>query len=95
MNKLVRALFVFDDGSGTGASLYAGGDFTSAGGVAVDRIARWNGSRWSGVDSAFNGTVNAFATWDAGSGPALIVGGGFSNSASGDSFLAQWGCAGR
>ncbi len=96
MNKPVTALFVFDDGSDTGALLYAGGDFTSAGGVVVDRIARWNGVRWSGLDGAFfNGEVNAFTTWDAGSGPALIVGGGFSLSASGDSFLSAYGCPDR
>src|SRR5260221_5773104 len=39
------ALGVFDDG--TGAALYAGGDFTSAGGVAASCIARWNGAQWS------------------------------------------------
>src|SRR5206468_3719208 len=40
----VRALTVYDDGSGP--ALYAGGGFTDAGDVAVNRIAKWNGSSW-------------------------------------------------
>ena len=36
----VTNLVVFDDG--TGSALYAGGIFTSAGGVGVGHIARWN-----------------------------------------------------
>jgi hypothetical protein len=38
-------LQVFDDGSGP--ALYAGGNFTSAGGVPAERVARWNGTSWS------------------------------------------------
>lgn len=38
----VETLAVFDAGSGP--VLVAGGSFTSAGGVAVDRLATWNGS---------------------------------------------------
>src|SRR5438552_18823760 len=47
----VNALTVFDDGAGGGPALYAGGTFTIAGGVAANRIAKWNGSsgRWSAV----------------------------------------------
>ena len=29
--------------------LYAGGRFTTIGGVAADRIARWDGSAWSAI----------------------------------------------
>jgi trimeric autotransporter adhesin len=32
-----------------GGSLYAGGNFTTAGGVAAPNIARWNGSAWFAV----------------------------------------------
>lgn len=38
----VRALAVDSQGN-----LYAGGDFTSAGGIAANYIARWDGSAWS------------------------------------------------
>ena len=40
----VRALAVHDDGSGE--ALYAGGFFSSADGVTVGRIARWDGAAW-------------------------------------------------
>ena len=45
----VHALAVFDDGSGP--ALYAGGDFTTAGGVPANHIAKWNGSSWSALGS--------------------------------------------
>ena len=34
--------------SGSG-NLYAGGDFTTAGGVGANHIAKWNGSAWSAL----------------------------------------------
>jgi hypothetical protein len=43
----VNALAVHDDGSGP--ALYAAGVFGSVGGVAANRIARWNGASWSPV----------------------------------------------
>ena len=42
----------FDDGAGL--ALYAGGSFLGAGGVTVNRIARWNGSSWSALGSGVN-----------------------------------------
>jgi hypothetical protein len=42
----VYAQAVFDDGSGEEA-LYVAGDFSSAGGVAATRIAKWDGTTWS------------------------------------------------
>ena len=35
----------------SGGDLYAGGDFTTAGGVPAKRIAKWNGSAWSALGS--------------------------------------------
>jgi hypothetical protein len=73
----VRALAVFDDGSGP--ALYAGGDFATAGGVFVSRIARWNGTTWSTLTSpggvGVSNTVHAMTVFDDDSGPALYVGG--------------------
>ena len=43
------ALTTFDDGGGV--ALYAGGDFTAAGGAAARRIAKWDGSTWSALGS--------------------------------------------
>src|SRR5262249_36630818 len=79
------ALAVFDDGAG--AALYAGGTFTSAGGVPANRIAKWDGTSWSAVGSGVVGaifslqpSVNALATFDDGSGPALYAGGTFTSA---------------
>ena len=66
---------MFDDGSGP--ALYAGGEFTSAGGVAANYIAKWNGSSWSALGSGMNGIVYALTVFDDGSGPALYAGGVF------------------
>jgi predicted phage tail protein len=57
-----------------GTSLYAGGWFTSAGGVTVNQIARWNGSAWSALGSGTDGAVNALAVM----GTSLYAGGWFS-----------------
>lgn len=79
LNGGVRALIVFDDGSGGGPALYAGGDFTHAGSEIVNRVAKWDGRRWTPLGGGTNATVNAFAVFDdgSGSGPALHVGGAF------------------
>ena len=55
MNNSVRALTVFDDGSGL--ALYAGGTFTVAGGVDSARIAKWDGAQWSPLGWGLNGSV--------------------------------------
>ncbi|MEZ4512631.1 MAG: hypothetical protein R3C62_12210 [Chloroflexota bacterium] len=88
------------DGSGSGMSstvnalawdgryLYAGGSFTSAGGVAASRIARWDGSSWHSLGSGMNSTVNALA-WD---GSKLYAGGSFTSAGgvAGTSYIARW-----
>jgi len=93
-SPIVRALTVFDDGSGAGPALYAGGDFTTAGGGTAFRIAKWDGEAWSALGSGMSqGFVHALTVFDDGSGagPALYVGGTFS-SAGGVSArtIAKW-----
>ena len=39
----------------SGTNLYAGGDFTTAGGVPANHIAKWNGSAWSALGSGIDG----------------------------------------
>lgn len=79
----VRALNVFDDG--TGLALYAGGVFSTAGGVSATNIAKWNGSSWLALGSAMTGNssfspyVHSIAVYDSGSGPTLVVGGFFTS----------------
>src|SRR5262245_10982640 len=65
----VHASLVFDDGSGP--ALYAAGSFTSAQGVLVENIARWNGQEWQPVGYGFDDAVDALAVFDDGTGPAL------------------------
>ncbi|MEX2218517.1 MAG: GC-type dockerin domain-anchored protein [Phycisphaerales bacterium] len=88
----VQALAAFDDGSGP--ALYVGGAFTSAGGVAgTGRIARWDGESWSSVAGGTNNAVNALTVYDDGGGPALYVGGGFTNAGGVPANrIARWGC---
>jgi hypothetical protein len=78
----VSALTVFDDGSGP--ALYAAGFFSLAGGVPANAIARWDGSSWSalgqGIGNGVQGSISALATFDDGSGPALYVGGFFTEA---------------
>ncbi|MFZ1459841.1 MAG: fibronectin type III domain-containing protein, partial [Ignavibacteria bacterium] len=44
-----------------GNDVYAGGEFTSAGGVSAINIAKWNGTNWSALGSGLNGTVRSIA----------------------------------
>ena len=90
----VNALEVYDDGSGSGPALFAGGSsFTTAGGVTASRIAKWDGTSWSALGTGANSFVRALAVFDDGSGSGLAwyVGGQFSTvgerSANG---IAKW-----
>jgi len=69
---------VFDeDGPGPSpARLFIAGTLTSAGGVPVNQIARWDGSRWSDGGAGFPGSdIRAMKVIDngGGGGPALYV----------------------
>ncbi len=89
---LVHTLAAYDDGSG--AALYVGGGFDTAGGVQVNSIARWDGTAWSSLGNGVSGgnrRVYALREFDDGSGAALYVGGEFI-SASGVivNYIAEW-----
>ncbi|MCP4549165.1 MAG: hypothetical protein GY835_22150, partial [bacterium] len=81
-NHSVHALAVYDDGSGE--ALYAGGWFTTAGTVAVNQIARWDGTAWSALSgpagTGTDGPVYALAVVDDGTGEALYAGGEFTTA---------------
>jgi hypothetical protein len=87
VNSWVNAIAVVPNGIG-GAYVYAGGHFTSAGGVAADHIARWDGSNWSAVGAGLSGgDVYALATKDT----SLYAGGGFTSSGLLDlRHIAKW-----
>jgi hypothetical protein len=54
-NPVVSALAV------SGTNVYAGGSFTNAGDIAVNNIAKWNGSAWSPLGSGM-GNLNGIPT---------------------------------
>ena len=68
---------------GNGEALYATGTFVAAGGVAANRIARWDGNSWSGISGGvgrpdFDSAYAAAAFDDGtGGGTELYVGGDF------------------
>jgi hypothetical protein len=74
----VLALTVFSDLNGP--ALYAGGDILFFGGVAVNHIARWNGSSWSALGGGLDNRVNTLKVFDDSNGPALYVGGDFAHA---------------
>jgi hypothetical protein len=78
----VRALAV------SGATLYAGGLFTTVGGNSAPYIARWDGSSWSALGSGMNAWVYALAV----SGSGTLYAGGTFTTANGNAanYIAQW-----
>jgi hypothetical protein len=74
----------------SGSTLFAGGYFTNAGGVAANSIAQWNGSSWSALGSGMGGDdpiVSALAV----SGSTLFAGGQFTNAGGvAATNIAQW-----
>lgn len=83
-----------------GNDLYAGGWFTTAGGITVRCVAKWNGSSWSALcsgmtaaywsdDGEYNTTPYVYAL--AVSGSDLYVGGYFNTAGDADAnFIAKW-----
>ena len=68
--------------------LVAGGQFTTAGGVAANRIARWDGSSWSSLGSGLNGTVFGLAVLPSGD---LVAGGTFTTAGGAAArYVARW-----
>ena len=83
----VSKLIVHDDGSG--AKLYAAGEFSYIGGTTASRIASWDGSLWRPLGSGMSDTVRALAVHDDGTGEKLYVAGPFTGSVSGTR-LSVW-----
>lgn len=77
MNEPVLAL------AASGSDLYAGGEFTTAGGSAANNIAKWNGSNWSALGSGMGSTLSGtlpFVYALAVSGSDLYAGGAFTTA---------------
>ena len=67
LNGNVYALAVASSGE-----VYVGGIINQAGGVAVNNVAKWNGTAWSSLGSGVNGNVKALAV--ASSGAVYVCG---------------------
>jgi WD40 repeat protein len=86
---------VYDLAFGPDGSLYAGGNFGTAGGVAANNIARWDGSQWhplgGGMTGGYNPWVSALAFGPDGS---LYAGGRFTTTGGvAANSIARWGAA--
>ena len=81
LNGYVRAIAV------SGTNVYAGGEFTQAGGNPADYIAKWDTitNTWSALGGDLNGYVRAIAV----SGTDVYVGGQFTDL-SGAYYIAKW-----
>jgi len=74
----------------SGTNLYAGGNFTTAGGLPANGIAQWNGSRWSALGPGM-GTNFPWVQALAVSGTNLYAGGTFTAAGGGAAdTIAQW-----
>jgi len=83
MNAAVHSLAVAPDGT-----LYAGGSFTTAGGGAASKVAAWNGTSWSALDSGLSSTAYALKFGPDG---ILYAGGSFTNAGGGGAnYIAAW-----
>jgi hypothetical protein len=70
-----------------GDTVYAGGNFTLAGGAAANYIAQWNGTNWSAMGSGMNNSVQTLAVL----GSTLYAGGQFTTAnGSGPPYIARW-----
>jgi len=69
-------------------TIYAGGRFTTIGGVSANRIAKWNGSSWAALGSGLNGEVQDIAIAPDGT----VYAGGSFTTAGGVSanYIAKW-----
>jgi hypothetical protein len=75
----ITDLRVFDDGPGP--ALYAVGAFTSIGGVAARRSAKWDGATWAEVGGGIGPLFpTSLEVADLGDGPHIYVGGWFSEA---------------
>lgn len=77
----IHAFAVHDFGAGS-RLVAAGGDFASR------SVRAWDGLTWTQIGASFNNTVRALCVYDDGAGPALFVGGDFSNG--GMQHIARW-----
>ncbi len=80
-NRSISAIAV------AGGKVYAGGDFTSIGGVAASRIAVWNGTNWAPLGTGVDDRVTVIVA----RGDDVYVGGSFQTAGGAPATrLAKW-----
>ena len=84
--------FSVSDLAVVGGNLYASGNFTNAGGVIVNRVAKWNGSAWSALGSGLARSFGSVTVTVLGArGNDLFAGGSIEYAGGKPSFLfARW-----
>ena len=88
----IDLLTVYDDGSGSGLSLFGSGSDTDDSGDIIGRVVRWNGSEWSAFGSDLNNPADAMQPFNDGKETALYVAGSFTVAGSLSSrHIAKWG----
>ena len=75
LDRGLRGMTVYD--LGAGPALYVGGGFNTAGGNPALRIAKWDGTQWSGFGSGPDRTVNGLGGSAVSGTPLLYVTGSF------------------
>ena len=91
VNGIVRALYGGSTSGDTG--LYVGGEFTTAGGLTVNYVARWDGSSWAPLTDSSTGGIgtDGYVYALISDNSDLYVGGGFTNAGSqGANYIAKW-----
>ncbi|HZW10086.1 MAG TPA: GC-type dockerin domain-anchored protein [Phycisphaerales bacterium] len=88
VDDTVFAMAAFDYGAGQ--ALYVGGNFETAGGVAVNHIGRWDGWGWAPLGDGLSDPVYALLAFDDGTGPMLYAGGAFDLSGRGTGYIVRW-----
>ena len=81
MNSIVYAIADND------SEVFAGGEFSTAGGISAANVAMWNGINWSALGSGVNGRVWAIAV----NGSDVYVGGEFTQAGGASAnYIAMW-----
>lgn len=81
VNGEVNAIAIYN------GDIYAGGEFTIAGGNSISFIAKWDGTQWTSLGSGVNGFVDAMAVYNG----ELYAGGTFTVAGGNTvSNIARW-----
>jgi hypothetical protein len=74
-----------------GNDLYVGGNFSSAGGIPCNNIAKWDGASWSALISGGINGINGSVTALASNGTDLYIGGWFTSAGNVSALnIAKW-----